>query len=67
MKNFINDILYIGSAKNLFKRYKSHDTLKRLSKFYDDIFFYFKEVDNYLEIEKQLIKKHQPRHNITWL
>ena len=66
-KKYVYDILYIGSAKNLLKRYKTHKTLKRLSKFYNDIFFFFKEADNYLEVEKDLIKKHQPRHNITWL
>jgi excinuclease UvrABC nuclease subunit len=61
------EILYIGSSKNLSARYKSHEVLRLLKEIYDYVQFYFKEEDNYLEVEKSLIKYYKPKHNKQWL
>jgi excinuclease UvrABC nuclease subunit len=60
------EILYIGSAKNIFNRYRCHEVLRVLREFYGYVQFYFKEEKQYLKIEKQLIKKYQPRFNTKW-
>ena len=60
------DILYVGSAKNLYQRYQKHEVLRILRETYGYIQFYFKEYTNYKEIEKQLIKQIQPRYNKQW-
>lgn len=61
------DILYVGSSKNLNNRYSTHSKITELQKIYHYIQFYFKEVDNYIEVEKQLIKEIQPKYNKQWL
>lgn len=63
-------ILYVGSSKCLSKRYRSHEVLRFLNNICKDncnVRFYFKEVENYLEEEKTLIKLIQPRFNKQWL
>jgi excinuclease UvrABC nuclease subunit len=60
-------ILYIGSSANLKNRINNHDKHSLLTKKYKYVEFYFKESDNFLEIEKQLIKKYQPKYNKQWL
>lgn len=62
-----HEILYVGSSRNLKKRYNSHEVLNMLQKQHDYIQFYFKEVDNHFEIEKELIKLIQPKYNKKWL
>lgn len=65
----VNDcitILYIGSSKNLLNRWNTHDKIAPLRAEYGNIQFYFKEATEYLHIEKALIKKLQPKHNIQW-
>ena len=60
-------ILYIGSAANLFNRFKGHNLYYKLLKRTDlhaHIDFFFKEVDNYLEVEKYLIQEIKPRYNV---
>jgi len=56
-------ILYVGSSKKLKQRYKNHEVLKMLNKKYDFIIFFFKECENEIVIEKQLIKSIQPEYN----
>lgn len=59
-------VLYVGSSKNLKVRHDGHEVLRVLNEIYDDVIFYFKEIDNYLEAEKQLIKLTQARFNKQW-
>lgn len=66
-KKMIYEVLYVGSSNSLLNRYRSHEVIRKLNKKYSYIQFYFKEVDNYLEIEKKLIKKLQPKYNKIWL
>ena len=64
--SFGYDIIYVGSSCNLKNRYKNHEVIRSESNNYDHIQFYFKECDNYLEIEKKLIKVIQPKLNVQW-
>ena len=59
-------ILYVGSSRNLKVRYKSHEVLRVLQEQYGYIQFYFKEFDNYHEVEKQYIQQIQPKFNTQW-
>jgi len=59
----VNEILYIGSAKYLYQRYERHEVRRILTEVYGYIQFYWKEEDDYKIVEKQLIKKYQPRFN----
>jgi excinuclease UvrABC nuclease subunit len=59
-------ILYVGSSANLKQRYSNHQTLNFLQSKYDYVQFYFKECDNYIEVEKSLIKVIQPKFNKQW-
>ena len=56
------DILYIGSSKNVDKRIKSHGLRKIIPM---DLFYCvgFIETENYIELEKALIKKYNPPYN----
>src|SRR4030042_5329204 len=63
MENLIHTIMYIGSSKNLAKRYKTHETLRLLKIFYNYIHFYFKVMDNYISEEKRLIQIIKPKFN----
>lgn len=61
---FEHHILYIGSAKNLYNRFKRHDTLRVFKKMYEEeVYFHYKSTDDYLELEKQLIKEVKPKFN----
>lgn len=70
--NFItkkSTVLYIGSSKNMYKRVNqpSHPYRKLSSEtISDDHFIYvkFKECDNYIELEKRIIKKLKPPFNL---
>lgn len=61
-------VVYIGSSKNVYKRvtHSSHNyrRLFNILKSYDVSTFY-KECDNYIELETSLIKKYKPRFNIN--
>lgn len=59
-------ILYVGSTSCLEKRYKNHEVLRKLQIEHDYIQFYFKETENYIDLEKGLIKKIQPKYNKQW-
>jgi excinuclease UvrABC nuclease subunit len=58
------EILYVGSSKNLYNRYSSHNLLRELKEKYIYIHFYFYECDNHYEIEKKLIKRIKPKYNV---
>lgn len=60
------EILYVGSSKSLSVRYSKHEVLRALKNTFQYVHFYFIEVANYLEVEKQLIKKIQPKYNKQW-
>lgn len=60
------EILYVGSSKNLQKRYNTHEVIRKLKKVYGYVQFYFKYKKNYIGAEKGLIKKIQPKYNIRW-
>jgi hypothetical protein len=62
----LHNILYIGSAKNLKIRYEKHEVLRMLKRTYEYVQFYFKEEIEYKKVEKQLIKKYQPKYNTQW-
>ena len=63
---FEYDILYIGSSNCLHERYKRHEVLRILNEVYGYVQFYFKEIDNYIEVEKATIKHYQPKYNKQW-
>lgn len=70
-KNHLNEIIYIGKAKNIYKRvhqYFNGPKDLKTSKLVNDIFdVEFIEVNNENEallLEANLIKKHKPRYNI---
>lgn len=58
-----NEILYIGSAKNIALRLRSHEVLRVISHFYYYTPISFMECTNYREVEKYLIKKYKPKFN----
>lgn len=60
------DILYIGSAKNLKIRYSNHEVLRILSQVFSYLQFYFKEEKNYKTVERDLIKRIEPKFNQQW-
>lgn len=61
------EILYVGSSKNLKQRHARHEVLRILTEIYgSDIRFYFKEEQNYLSVEKWLIKQTKARFNKQW-
>ena len=59
-----HQILYIGSTKNIFKRYAGHEKRSIIKKNEGFYRFYFMECDDYIQKEKELIKKLQPKYNI---
>lgn len=65
-KSIRYDILYVGSAKNLLVRYNKHEVLRALKITYGYVQFFFKEEENYREVEKLLIKQIQPKYNTQW-
>ncbi len=56
-------ILYIGSAKNIKRRFSSHEMWYIIHKDYPFFMFYWKEESDYLTVEKYLIHKYQPEYN----
>jgi hypothetical protein len=67
VKKSINyNIVYAGSAKNLSIRYNRHEVLRFLKLNHPYVQFYFKETDDYKEIEKKLIRIIQPKYNKQW-
>lgn len=62
-------ILYVGSSKNLYKRYNTHNLLGLIKSEYrrnmaqGKIGFWFKPEPNYLQVEKEMIKDIQPFRN----
>lgn len=61
------EILYVGSSKDLKQRYGRHEVLRILTEIYDgEVRFYFKQEENYLSVEKWLIKQTKARFNKQW-
>lgn len=60
------EIVYVGSAKNLLQRYGKHEVLRIVREDNQCVQFYFKEVENYREVEKNLIRIIQPKYNKQW-
>lgn len=64
-REVIQEIVYIGCSANLKSRLNTHPVLRVAKAYHWFVPVYFKECDNYLEVEKELIKKHNPRININ--
>jgi excinuclease UvrABC nuclease subunit len=63
-KNESYDVIYIGSASSLKKRYTSHQLIQYLKMDRRCIWFYFIEIDvDYKKHEIDLIFKHKPKYN----
>lgn len=63
LKTLSKEILYIGSAKNIAVRLRSHEVRRFLYQFYRYLPVYFLEHPEYKEVEKYLIQKYKPRFN----
>lgn len=61
------EILYVGSSKKLYERFKNHEVFRFLKQVHEYVQFYFLHTLDYLETEKKLIKQIQPKHNTQWL
>ena len=64
----INDeVLYVGSAKDLHARYDKHEVKRLLKKIHRRVWFYFHETPEYRLLEITMIKTFKPffntRHN----
>lgn len=57
------EILYIGSSRNLLRRYKNHEVIKALNERYGFVKFYFLETESFYEEERRLIRTIKPRCN----
>ena len=57
------NILYVGSSINLNQRRERHEVKRHLLKIYNHIFFYFKETEDYINYEIELIKNIRPKYN----
>jgi len=64
--NVSHKILYVGSSSCLCDRYKTHKVMRLLNEKYGYVQFYFKEIVNYIEVEKATIKYYQPKYNKQW-
>jgi excinuclease UvrABC nuclease subunit len=62
---FFYRIIYIGSSKNLYNRYSSHE-VGRVLKNLCNIQFYFEETLDYKEFEKKLINHIKPICNYQY-
>lgn len=60
-RNFV--VMYIGSSSVLYNRFKKHDILNVVQRIYENVDFYFRLCDNYLEEEKRLIQLYKPLLN----
>lgn len=57
-----SEIVYVGSSKNLKKRLLGHEIKKEIKRdFFKTYFFY---CEDFISLEKSLIKKYSPRLNI---
>jgi hypothetical protein len=65
-KKHIRKILYVGSSKNLLKRYNNHEVFNKIKDKYYYIQFYFRIEDDPINIERALIKMIQPKYNKQW-
>jgi len=65
-KKMTYEILYVGSSKKIYERFKSHEVLRVLKEVHRYIQFYFKYTLDYIEMEKYLIKQIQPKYNKQW-
>jgi excinuclease UvrABC nuclease subunit len=63
-----HEVLYVGSSKNLKQRSGKHPVLRTLQEMYNGlgVRFYFKEEQDYISVEKQLIQQTQARFNTQW-
>lgn len=59
-------IMYIGSSKNLARRYDRHAIKRLLTAIYGYVQFYFIETEDYIDVEKLLIKLYKPKFNIQY-
>lgn len=66
MREQLRDIVYVGSASKLLQRYERHEVRRILQEVYGIIEFWFTEEQNYVEREKELIRKYQPKFNKQW-
>lgn len=57
------EILYVGSAANLYKRYSHHEVYRVLKRQYEYINFWWREDGNYLETERLMVQSIQPKFN----
>ncbi len=71
-KNIDQQIIYVGKAKNLFKRchqyfnpHRDFKTSKLVAEIFDVEFFVVNNENEALILENNLIKKHQPKYNIS--
>ena len=71
-KNIDQQIIYVGKAKNLFKRchqyFNPHNdfkTAKLVAEIFDVEFFVVNNENEALILENNLIKKHRPKYNIA--
>lgn len=62
-KSLDDEILYVGSSKNLIKRYERHEVIRLLRNMYGYVQFYFRVTADYKKEEIDLIKKIKPRFN----
>ena len=62
----IREIVYVGSAKNLYQRYQRHEVRRVLQVIYGHTQFWFIKCLDYREFEKSLIKRFQPKFNKQW-
>src|SRR5687768_8049392 len=63
LKDYSSEILYIGCAKNLANRIRSHEVHRFLHQLYRYLPVYFLECEDYRDVEKYLISKYKPRFN----
>jgi len=63
-----NEILYIGSSKNIYKRVMSplhpYKKLYQIINYPFLVYIKYKECDNYRDLEKILIKRLKPQYNL---
>lgn len=64
-KTMQQEIVYIGSSRNIKKRVKTHPVVRVVKAYHFSVSVHFKECGNYLQIEKELIGKYNPRININ--
>lgn len=58
------NVVYIGSSKSIETRYRGHAVKAALYQDYWYVRFYFKELENYKQVERELILRFKPKFNI---